>query len=1658
MSKIFDNKQNIKQQYPARSNPPGPVRPVYIPLKEAPKILNQENIKKIFETSLIGNISEIKLMISKTNNPLNIKNENGQSLIHYIIENETLHDENDKLEIIKFLLNQGASISYDKYNVCPLHLACKNQYKEIVKYLLDSSDVNACDSNGMNALHYLVQGNLKQSSNEKKNGMIIEKNINKDIISEELKNISVKILEIFNNSNFNKHFSNIRDILLKLNDHYPGIYDTSKLIEEIGKKLIEDKNSNEWKQIEIERLINNYTTGIKIEMKNKFSNVLSIIENDDIFKEVGMNDEEFIKKNLIVEEKDNDIVKGKNIDINSVLQKMKDQISNVKTEINEIKNSIIYDEKVFTDALNKLYSSSVQDTQKKSKNELLNEKLITEEKIKEQTEKIGELKKKLNTNKNNDSNYDDSKLLKQIEDLQDRLNINQLKLENYGEYDKLIKEKIKEQINLKLNQELSDLYYPNLDKKGKISTKIILSYSTEYTYTKKILLWIDEILKHINNVKNNIKDMMNNLDLLNIYETIVIEILTSFFNIAQCCVELTKVSEELNKLNTYLTNILEHEFEYLNKNFKFVVPVLFAKGNLTHFKIPRLCYEKIENINNKYLNKIIQLINNESYNKSIMALNTTGTNNYDNIFNIRLQSVMTLPKYEKYLKEITNKTLDEQRKYIYETYFFVINSKYLPKYLCNKKENGRKGFLMNIMYDEDTNNNTILDTDKVMLEYPDKSDKQDDNFDELNDSNISIVDTYKIGKIAKIIGNTNTKSIYINTGEKLNEYMNSLKLYLIKKIIEEMTQNNDIQKNFIYDLKQLDTYLDVKYDTLFISYVIKIANNIIIKFIENSIYSSINKHINLLSDKIKLKNKKIKVYPIELNYNIGLNDLYEDLIEKFGNIENQTLYPQNLIEEETNPILNKKIPIYDTSYKITKTEKNYKYFEIDCEIIDLLYNNLININKKDVTGSSPLFYAIEINDHNLIQKLLSKPIISVIEPSIENNYGITPYKHFINLYKMHMEQFINTGSNTMSSIINKITKPILDDIKEKMQLNIKYKNNIVRYLDIIFPQLLIMYNNMLYFYAQSYSNNWSYENNEDLKKLLFNSDLYDIQYKLPILKIFDANLLKNSIKFNYIVESNNKNDKKKQNKIKQKENMLNVLESLKKELDMYKKYVNDYLSELGKLSSVVTIQDYYEDIKNKIKSLVQTSASELSKYEPFKKYSKKIYETVEKYKEYDDSNSHKLLVSPEGILVVGYFKILDLYRSTIDGLQDILEVAINKKTNYDSYNNLTDKIKYYENQYNLFINMINKIKYYNNITKQIEIKINYIVLKKNILDNEIISLQNINKKSTIGIGKKYKQTEKTIKNNIDDLHFENKELLRNNVSEQHNDIFNNISKMHNQIVDDVICNKTICNDYILYNELWKKFINNDIYLDNISNIHLKIILYENELITNMNKITFETHANAKEIHNKFNILNQFYEKILVNTINSSNELPYYYNYKENYYLAETLDIITHIVKHALCANLYYTVIKILTKYLIELNRSFMKKNEDLKTDIYDKIQKSQLIKEIHNYILLTMPKLLVKKILDIYENDYEETTLDVNKIFEKILNIIISSSEFELSADSTLVINLRGIIFDYYKDLFQLVIPKMKIFIDDYNKFILNESRFVKNAMLINEHICNLQS
>ena len=153
------------------------------------RFINKLDGSKISELfSDINNMDSfsLKTMSSRHKIPLAVTDEDENTLIHKILENDDkTKNEILRLNLIKFLISEGVNPdSPNKDNVTPLHLACEKQYCEIIYYLLDNGcNPNYQDNYNMTPLHYLLTGNIKICKKQKQiqNFVPLKDNSNEDV-------------------------------------------------------------------------------------------------------------------------------------------------------------------------------------------------------------------------------------------------------------------------------------------------------------------------------------------------------------------------------------------------------------------------------------------------------------------------------------------------------------------------------------------------------------------------------------------------------------------------------------------------------------------------------------------------------------------------------------------------------------------------------------------------------------------------------------------------------------------------------------------------------------------------------------------------------------------------------------------------------------------------------------------------------------------------------------------------------------------------------------------------------------------------------------------------------------------------------------------------------------------------------------------------------------------------------------------------------------------------------------------------------------------------------------------------------------------------------------------------------------------------------------
>lgn len=127
--------------------------------------IEQGDIIEIINASSNLNTQELQDAMTRLNIPINIKDQFGNNLIHLTLLNESKQkNELNRLNFIKFLVNNNVNPDApNKNNNTPLHLAAKLQFKDIIEYLLKLGvDPNYKDSVGNTPFHYFLNGKLKK--------------------------------------------------------------------------------------------------------------------------------------------------------------------------------------------------------------------------------------------------------------------------------------------------------------------------------------------------------------------------------------------------------------------------------------------------------------------------------------------------------------------------------------------------------------------------------------------------------------------------------------------------------------------------------------------------------------------------------------------------------------------------------------------------------------------------------------------------------------------------------------------------------------------------------------------------------------------------------------------------------------------------------------------------------------------------------------------------------------------------------------------------------------------------------------------------------------------------------------------------------------------------------------------------------------------------------------------------------------------------------------------------------------------------------------------------------------------------------------------------------------------------------------------------------
>ena len=220
--------------------------------------INPAKIEAVF--SVIGNMNtdELRNVTTKYQVPLSVTDKDGNNLIHKVVENlSEQYNQHNKLNMIKFLVNNNVNPDApNKDNITPLHLACLNQYSDIISYLLSpeiKANPNYQDNIGNSPFHYYFNGLLKIYKPQYVNDFIISNKTKKESKEEDnYKDIQKTIWDKIKNEPGIKAIENTIPITFLLNLDLKDEYD--KFTKKIGSGT-QNYKDGDWKSYKEELTI-----------------------------------------------------------------------------------------------------------------------------------------------------------------------------------------------------------------------------------------------------------------------------------------------------------------------------------------------------------------------------------------------------------------------------------------------------------------------------------------------------------------------------------------------------------------------------------------------------------------------------------------------------------------------------------------------------------------------------------------------------------------------------------------------------------------------------------------------------------------------------------------------------------------------------------------------------------------------------------------------------------------------------------------------------------------------------------------------------------------------------------------------------------------------------------------------------------------------------------------------------------------------------------------------------------------------------------------------------------------------------------------------------------------------------------------------------------
>ena len=1127
---------NIKPQQPFI-----PRNPIVYKYAIPEKKPTDEIINKMFLVVTDGNFLKIKEFLLNNQMSMISKNLNGESVLHLIIKNSNITD-SEKLQLVQLAIEKGAQVSsFDINNVTPLHLAAKLQLVNIVKLLLNfGAPINVMDNQYKTPLHYAVVGESAVCPDINKNKIkplipakydkqekdtLVTKlydSINEFLFTDEETKKYVVHIESTMKQFYNMFPYEIDEILRKNKQTIVDLLLDSSFNEDDKKKVIFEKitstknSMNEFVQKRISESID------QLQIKSNTYDGWgpdSLQQNRVLPNRTIMELAKFIDTN-IQKEKGEIITKlqgsvGRLISDIQIVHNFSSLLNNV------LGHCQIYGAIIGGQLNNAMYAELPQIF---FKNGVVNPLLIPDLDMPYTYDPVNDVivgpNAQINIKTRRANNPRRIRITKEADAmLYENQNTHAVPIYLSTENPMVVGPNFTQQDIANIQQHVIQ---PPLLEHGANPNTGGLYFNNHFN------LYVHQLrsnLIHINNYISELEQSLDNGTFYGIYNDYIGKITIKILNIGLL---LTYVIGEIKVIDKHVTLLKQYFERYgsqLGEQFQFLPEqiidsldkILTGTG-----KLEVQCDNIYQSSKKIYdiLNSVISLIEMMSAQTCIEAFFKQGefgvfyvNQNTNNIVNSFDKPLKKLRELSSTLEEFTTfRTTDllQTKKVLIEEFLQQITILNSPSYISHAGGAAKPqiGYLLQGAPLNALLVNPITHDQKVLkLIEINKSPLVDD-------ADIATL----VGKIGTMVSTQYNKRhvLPLVVGKFLGTHLMMVKESIVRWVLQKVfnyvtnvevptfnagikltqTLNELIQKfneaisidagNYGSVLTLVGRYVDKILINAISGFGTNQTNLLLLKSLEQT---NVAKHYTELPHAV-LNSDGIIVPSQDNGFSLKLDEIFDELFSLYENSANIN-----------NPHLNWMSigNIGDDQTKDTKIHKivNFNYdvnsldqicFKIDQDVILLLLKNNANVNAKDNLGNSPIYYAIEMKNMDILQILLESGAI-VNGNLFKNKQNKSPLNYAWDEYISVMQQYIINKYE----ICEKITKKLIDTFKKKIQ----YGNNVPKHSKMLLPMLLYMLDHQFYLIGKGYPNNWSYEANKQFEQTIN----LQILSALPLLNI-----------------------------------------------------------------------------------------------------------------------------------------------------------------------------------------------------------------------------------------------------------------------------------------------------------------------------------------------------------------------------------------------------------------------------------------------------------------------------------------------------------------------------------------------------------------------------